>query len=91
MTRPTSRRAARARIGFEQLQSEHTATEALTWGDPARMTPADRLAELGTLLARGYVRQLESTSQLGLAVGSHSERVCADGVIDPSETRSASR
>jgi hypothetical protein len=51
------------------------------------MTSAERRAELGALLAAGFVRQLENLRN-GLAGGSQSSPVCEAGAFDCLENRS---
>jgi hypothetical protein len=45
------------------------------------MTPAERRAELGALLAAGFARQLENLRN-GLAGGGQSSPVCEDEPFD---------
>jgi hypothetical protein len=92
VTRPTSRRVApaprRAPTGTETRRSEHGAPYApVRATDPARMTPAERRAELGALLAAGYARQLENLRN-GLAGGDHTSPVCEGEAFDCLENRS---
>lgn len=91
MTRPVSRRVAPERRTARTTpvggRSEHAATQALTWRDPARMTPAERLAEVGSILAAGHARQLENFAN-GLACGGQPERACEAEAFDSLENRS---
>ncbi len=57
--------------------------------DPAEMTPAERLAEIATILATGYgrlriTRQKETDSaQTLLAESAHPERPCGSRATSP--------
>ena len=53
-------------------------------GDPASMSPEERLAELGEILARGFRRQHENRSNC-LADRGQSERACELGVVNSPE------
>jgi hypothetical protein len=50
--------------------------------NPCHMSPEQRLAELGALLARGF-RRLQQIRGTGLAESSDSEPVCAPAELHP--------
>lgn len=54
--------------------------------DPASMTPAERLAELGALLATA-VRRMRANPGNGLAGGADPERPCDPLVDTPESTK----
>lgn len=92
MTRPTSRRVAPGRgrptTAAGTRPSEHAATHAPACAtDPVRMTPAERRAELGALLATGFARQLANLRN-GLAGEDHPSPVCEAESFDGLENRS---
>ncbi len=49
------------------------------------MTPEDRLAELGQILATGFRRQLENKVPNCLADRGQSERACEPGAVNSPE------
>lgn len=92
MTRPKSRcvapapQVAKTAPGGER--SEYGATQAFVCPqDPARMSPEERRAELGSMLAEGFRRQLENRSNC-LATGDQPERACEGEAFDSLENRS---
>ena len=49
--------------------------------DPCQMSPAARVTELATILARG-VRRLELVRRNGLDASTDEERPCGDAAVD---------
>ena len=89
MTRPTTRCVApqpKAGPGTgSRGTSEHAPAQGVVCAqDPARMTPEARLAELGAILARGF-RRLREKSSNPLADRAQCEPACEPGAVDSPE------
>ncbi len=83
-------REAAAGIPCEAGRAEHAATQApVSREDPARMTPGERRAELGALLAEGF-RRLSLNQANAVACGPQPEPRCEpDEAVDSLENRSS--
>ena len=89
MTRRTSPSVAStpasAQVGTPARRREHRPTHGVVSAkDPARMAPAQRLREIGAILAAGFRRQLEIRSNC-LDDRDQVERACELGAVNALE------
>ncbi len=87
MTRPTLRPVAPGHKTSRTPPAGDGREHRAPWRDPRRMTPVERLAELGALLAAGHARQREILRN-GLASVAQPERACEGEAVDSLENRS---